>query len=102
MVSSAGHAITDHWQGVDLKDMHFKEGRSYGKMIAYGQSKSANILFAKQIAARSVTSRMTTTKCLAILIVKEYYNGEKDVCEIQYLQNKKLTILVIACASIDE
>lgn len=59
VVSSAGHAITDHWQGVDLKDMHFKEGRSYGKMIAYGQSKSANILFAKQIAARHPTGSLT-------------------------------------------
>ncbi|KAL3136276.1 hypothetical protein ABBQ32_007283 [Trebouxia sp. C0010 RCD-2024] len=52
VVSSAGHAIVDHWQAVDLTDIHFKNGRSYGKLIAYGQSKSANIMFAKQIAAR--------------------------------------------------
>ena len=47
VVASAGHAVTDHWQGVDLTDIHFQHGRSYGKLIAYGQSKSANIMFAK-------------------------------------------------------
>lgn len=52
VVSSAGHAIMDHWKGLDFADMHFKEGRTYSKMNAYGQSKSANILFAKQIAVR--------------------------------------------------
>ena len=53
VVSSAGHAtMVDHWKGVDLTDMHYKEGRTYGKLNAYGQSKSANILFAKQIAVR--------------------------------------------------
>jgi len=52
VVSSAGHATLDHWKGVDFADMHYKEGRTYGKLNAYGQSKSANILFAKQIAVR--------------------------------------------------
>ena len=52
VVSSAGHAVVDHWQAVDWRDIHFKDGRSYGKLTAYGQSKSANIMFAKQIAAR--------------------------------------------------
>ena len=52
VVASAGHAVVDHWQAVDFKDVHFRVGRSYDKMAAYGQSKSANIMFAKQIAAR--------------------------------------------------
>lgn len=52
VVSSAGHATMDHWKGVNFADMHYKEGRTYGKLNAYGQSKSANILFAKQIAVR--------------------------------------------------
>ncbi|KAL0030577.1 hypothetical protein WJX79_005883 [Trebouxia sp. C0005] len=52
VVSSAGHATMDHWKGVDFTDMHYKEGRTYGRLNAYGQSKSANILFAKQIAVR--------------------------------------------------
>ena len=52
VVASAGHTITDHYRGVDVADLHFKDGRKYGKMVAYGQSKSANILFARQIAVR--------------------------------------------------
>ena len=52
VVASAGHTLTDHWRGVDLADMHFRDGRKYGKIVAYAQSKCANIMFAKQIAAR--------------------------------------------------
>ncbi|DBB15688.1 hypothetical protein WJX82_002856 [Trebouxia sp. C0006] len=58
VVSSAGHATMDHWKGVNFADMHYKEGRTYGKLNAYGQSKSANILFAKQIAVRHPTSNL--------------------------------------------
>ena len=52
VVSCGKHAQVDHWKGVDFSDMHFKEGRQYDKMHAFGQSKSANVLFAKQIAVR--------------------------------------------------
>ncbi len=34
---------------VDLKDLHFTGGRSYGAWSAYGQSKLANVLFAKEL-----------------------------------------------------
>ena len=49
--SSLGHMIT----GMRWDDPHFREA-PYDKWQAYGQSKSANILFAKGLAARGVTS----------------------------------------------
>ena len=40
-----------HLRGVlDLKDLHFKNGRPYTDFSAYGQSKGANILFIKELA----------------------------------------------------
>ena len=54
VVSCGKHTQVDHWKGIDFSDMHFKEGRQYDKMHAYGQSKSANVLFAKQIAVRCI------------------------------------------------
>jgi NAD(P)-dependent dehydrogenase (short-subunit alcohol dehydrogenase family) len=52
-VSSAGHTFAP----VDFEDLHF-ERRPYDKWIAYGQSKTANILFAveldRRLAARGV------------------------------------------------
>lgn len=46
-VSSIGHAMGS----VVLDDLHFKN-RSYGPWKSYGQSKLANILFAKELARR--------------------------------------------------
>jgi NAD(P)-dependent dehydrogenase (short-subunit alcohol dehydrogenase family) len=46
-VSSAGHRIG----GVDFDDIHF-ERRSYEKWLAYGQSKSANVLFTRELDRR--------------------------------------------------
>jgi NAD(P)-dependent dehydrogenase (short-subunit alcohol dehydrogenase family) len=46
-VSSRGHQIA----GVDFDDIDF-ERREYDKWIAYGQSKTANILFAVELDAR--------------------------------------------------
>lgn len=37
---------------VECDDLHFKNGRSYRGWVAYGQSKLANILFAKELADR--------------------------------------------------
>ena len=34
---------------LDLDDLHY-EKRSYGRIAAYGQSKAANVMFAKQVA----------------------------------------------------
>ncbi|MCU0311468.1 MAG: SDR family NAD(P)-dependent oxidoreductase [Acidimicrobiales bacterium] len=47
VLSSAGH----HAAGVDLDDPNY-ERRDYGKMDAYGQSKSANVLFAAELDRR--------------------------------------------------
>ncbi|SCW75625.1 NAD(P)-dependent dehydrogenase, short-chain alcohol dehydrogenase family [Sphingobium faniae] len=46
-LSSAGHI----WSGVDFDDMHF-ERRPYDPWISYGQSKSANVLFAVELTRR--------------------------------------------------
>ena len=44
-------ASTAHTMGqVDTTDLFFKEGRKYSPWGAYGQSKAANILFAKGLA----------------------------------------------------
>ncbi|MDE0884240.1 MAG: SDR family NAD(P)-dependent oxidoreductase [Myxococcota bacterium] len=50
-VSSAGHRLAD----VDLKDPHF-ESRDYDKWVAYGQSKTANILFSVELDRRLAAS----------------------------------------------
>lgn len=49
--SSLGHVLT----GMRWDDPHFRE-TPYDKWQAYGQSKSANILFARGLAARGLTS----------------------------------------------
>ena len=46
LVASAAHAMG----GVDVADLHFRRGRSYAAWTAYGQSKLANILEAKELA----------------------------------------------------
>ena len=48
-VSSRGH----HFSAVHLDDVHY-ERRDYDKWQAYGQSKTANVLFAVGLAARGV------------------------------------------------
>lgn len=48
-LSSTGHRLG----GIDLTDMHFTKGRKYDEWIAYGQSKLANILFAKELNDRA-------------------------------------------------
>jgi NAD(P)-dependent dehydrogenase (short-subunit alcohol dehydrogenase family) len=47
VLSSGGHVAS----GVDLDDPNY-EHRAYGKMEAYGQSKSANVLFAAELDRR--------------------------------------------------
>ncbi len=42
---------TAHNMGVvNVDDLHYKKGRAYSKWEAYGQSKQANLLFAKELA----------------------------------------------------
>ncbi|KAF8066768.1 NAD-P-binding protein [Lyophyllum atratum] len=47
-VASVGH----FWGGVRFEDYGFEDGKTYDKWIAYGQSKTANILFAVELAER--------------------------------------------------
>ena len=46
VLSSKAHARGE----IDLNDLHFSNGRAYSGFSAYGQSKLANILFAKSLA----------------------------------------------------
>jgi NAD(P)-dependent dehydrogenase (short-subunit alcohol dehydrogenase family) len=52
-LSSRGHARA----GIDFEDTHFQR-RAYDKWIAYGQSKTANALFALALDARGASQRI--------------------------------------------
>ena len=43
---------------VDCADLHFRHGRSYRPWTAYGQSKSANLLFAKALADQCLKNKL--------------------------------------------
>lgn len=47
-VSSEGHGFTP----IRFDDFQFKNGETYAKWIAYGQSKVANVMFARELAKR--------------------------------------------------
>lgn len=47
-VTSVGHTIA----GVQFDDLNFGDGKNYHPWKAYGQSKSANILFTRSLAAK--------------------------------------------------
>ena len=49
VLSSMGHSFGN----IDLEDLHFTKGRSYTPWVSYGQSKMANILFAKELNKRA-------------------------------------------------
>lgn len=62
--TSAGRVVvlasTAHTMGsVDVNDLHYQHGRTYASWGAYGQSKLANILFAKELADRTMDSHIT-------------------------------------------
>ena len=40
------------WGDIDVNDINFTKGRPYEALTAYGQSKTANLLFAKSLADR--------------------------------------------------
>ncbi|CAE7470021.1 Rdh14 [Symbiodinium microadriaticum] len=53
-------ASTAHTMGTVVpSDLHFKNGRSYNNWVSYGQSKLADILFAKELADRTEGSQLT-------------------------------------------
>ncbi|TFK78017.1 NAD(P)-binding protein, partial [Polyporus arcularius HHB13444] len=47
-VSSNGHRLSD----IRWDDFNFQDGTTYNKWVAYGQSKTANILFSVELAQR--------------------------------------------------
>lgn len=49
VLASSAHSFGD---GVDPGDLNYSKGRRYAAWPAYGQSKAANILFAKGLATR--------------------------------------------------
>lgn len=55
VLSSSAHTLGD----VDVQDLHFQHGRKYRAWLAYGQSKLANLLFAKELADRTAGSHVT-------------------------------------------
>ncbi|TLD23465.1 short-chain dehydrogenase [Venturia nashicola] len=55
-VSSAGH----RFGGVRFDDVGFNEGKDYQKWVAYGQSKTANMLFSVSLATRFSSQGLTS------------------------------------------
>ncbi len=50
---------------IDLNDLHFKKGRAYSAWGSYGQSKLANVLFAKEVGkSHSPNCRSSFEQCL--------------------------------------
>ena len=45
------HVCGEQRSPLDLDDLHY-ENRPYGRIAAYGQSKAANVMFAKEVAER--------------------------------------------------
>ena len=41
-------------------DLHFKNGRKYNNWVSYGQSKLADLLFAKELGDRTEGTNMTS------------------------------------------
>lgn len=56
VVSSIAHTMGS----VDLNDVHFKKGRKYEPWVAYGQTKMANILFAKSLSDQLKDTQVQT------------------------------------------
>ncbi|CAO3678269.1 unnamed protein product [Umbelopsis vinacea] len=54
-VSSVGHIFSP----IRFNDPFFENGKSYDKWKSYGQSKTANILFARELSKRYASERLT-------------------------------------------
>jgi NAD(P)-dependent dehydrogenase (short-subunit alcohol dehydrogenase family) len=89
-LSSGAH----RFGGVDFDDIHF-ERREYDKFVAYGQSKTANILFAVELGRRLEGSGITVNAVHPGVIVTELgrhltpedlanFPGAKSVDELRY------------------
>ena len=56
VLSSSAHNMGN----VDPSDLHFTKGRIYSPWVAYGQSKQADLLFAKALAEKTKGSNVTS------------------------------------------
>lgn len=55
VLSSTAHNMGN----VDVSDLHYAKGRTYGSWNAYGQSKQANLLFAKSVGDKTKGTSVT-------------------------------------------
>jgi NAD(P)-dependent dehydrogenase (short-subunit alcohol dehydrogenase family) len=74
VVSSAAHLMS----GVDFDDVHF-ERREYDKWVAYGQSKTANTLFASELDRRLRGSGVTANALHPGVIMTELARNMTEV-----------------------
>jgi NAD(P)-dependent dehydrogenase (short-subunit alcohol dehydrogenase family) len=79
-LSSAGH----RFGGVDFDDVHF-ERRAYDKWAAYGQSKTANILFSVELSRRLAGAGVTANAVHPGVIATELgrHLGPDDIAALQ-------------------
>ena len=54
----------------DYEDYNFSDGKTYDPWVAYGQSKVANVLFTKALAARGVAGVRATAPCIRSTMVR--------------------------------
>lgn len=57
VLASSAHAAMGN---MDVNDLHYTKGRTYKAWMAYGQSKLANVLFAKGLGDRTVGTHVTS------------------------------------------
>lgn len=78
-VSSAGHRLA----GVDFHDPHFEQ-REYDKWTAYGQSKSANVLFSVELDRRGAPHGVRAFAVHPGMIMTDLgrHLGQKDIEEL--------------------
>ena len=82
-LSSAGHRMSD----VVLDDLHY-ENRPYDKWEAYGQSKTANILFSVELNRRLVGGGVTANAVHPGMILTEL-GRHLDEADIQELMSRR-------------
>lgn len=56
VLSSTAHTMGN----VDPSDLHFNKGRTYSGWVSYGQSKQADMIFARELAKRTKGTNVTS------------------------------------------
>ncbi|KAJ2957613.1 hypothetical protein NQZ79_g6698 [Umbelopsis isabellina] len=91
-VSSSGH----HFAPIQFADVQFSNGETYNKWLAYGQSKTANILFAKELSNRFSNKGLVSYSLHPGSVgtnLQRYVDREKDMGKpmLDYEGNNVLT-----------